>query len=150
LAEFVDVNPNDGDNYNWKHGDYPRISGDQYIWWVFNDKGDAKTETTSESMDLEIHAAAFAFATNDCLNEATFYNYKIRSKSTFPLFDTYMATWCDADLGNAFDDYVGCDTARGLGILYNGDSMMMVLVGMDLRFLWLVSIISKVQHIVIL
>jgi hypothetical protein len=33
-----------------------------------------------------------------------------------------MATWCDADLGYAFDDYVGCDTSRGLGILYNGDS----------------------------
>ena len=122
LAEFVDMNPNDGDNYNWRNGDYPKISGDQYIWWVFNDKGDAKTETTSESMNLEIHAAAFAFATNDCLNEATFYNYKIKSLSTSDLEETYMATWCDADLGYAFDDYVGCDTARGLGILYNGDS----------------------------
>lgn len=122
LAEFIDVNPNDGPNYNWKAGDYPKISGDQYIWWIFNDKGDAKTETTSESMNLEIRAAAFAFATNDCLNEATFYNYKIKSLSAFDLSDTYMATWCDADLGYAFDDFVGCDTSRGLGILYNGDS----------------------------
>lgn len=122
LAEFVDVNPNDGEAYNWRNGDYPKISGDQYIWWVFNDVGDAKTETTSESMNLEIHAAAFAFATNDCLNEATFYNYKIRSLSSYDLTETYMATWCDADLGNAFDDYVGCDTSRGLGILYNGDA----------------------------
>jgi hypothetical protein len=56
------------------------------------------------------------------LNEATFYNYKIYNFSTNPLDSTYMATWCDADLGYAFDDYVGCDTARGLGILYNGDS----------------------------
>ena len=30
-----------------------------------------------------------------------------------------MATWTDADLGIATDDYIGCDTARGLGILYN-------------------------------
>jgi hypothetical protein len=120
LAEFVDHNGNN--IYEWRKGDYPKISGDQYIWWVFNDKGDAKTETTSESMNLEIHASAFAFATNDCLNEATFYNYKIKSLSTFDLKDTYMATWCDADLGYAWDDYVGCDTARGLGILYNGDS----------------------------
>ncbi|MBK7763416.1 MAG: T9SS type A sorting domain-containing protein [Bacteroidetes bacterium] len=122
LAEFVDVNPFDGPGYNWRNGDYPKISGDQYIWWIFNDKGDAKTETTSESMNLEIRAAAFAFATNDCLNEATFYNYKIKSLSAFDLTETYMATWCDADLGYAFDDFVGCDTARGLGILYNGDS----------------------------
>lgn len=122
LAEYVDVNPNDGPGYKWERGDYPKISGDQYIWWIFNDKGDAKTETTSESMNLEIHAAAFAFATNDCLNEATFYNYKIKSVGSSSYNDTYMATWCDADLGYAFDDYVGCDTARGLGILYNGDS----------------------------
>lgn len=120
MAEYVNVDGQPG--YNWRGGDYPKILGDQYIWWVFNDRGDAKTETTSESIGLEIHAAAFAFATNDCLNEATFYNYKIYNFSTNPLDSTYMATWCDADLGYAFDDFVGCDTARGLGILYNGDS----------------------------
>lgn len=120
MAEYVNVDGIDG--YDWRNGDYPSIVGDQYIWWVFNDRGDVKTETTSEAIGLEIHAAAFAFATNDCLNEATFYNYKVYNFSTSPLDSTYMATWCDADLGYAFDDYVGCDTSRGLGILYNGDS----------------------------
>lgn len=120
MAEYVDVDGIDG--YNWRNGDYPAIVGDQYIWWVFNDRGDVKTETTSDAIGLEIHAAAFAFSTNDCLNEATFYNYKVYNFSTSPLDSTYMATWCDADLGYAFDDYVGCDTSRGLGILYNGDS----------------------------
>lgn len=120
MAPFVDLDSNGV--YEWRKGDYPEILGDQYIWWVFNDRGDAKTETTSESIGLEIHAAAFAFATNDCLNEATFYNYKIHNYGTSSLDSTFMATWCDADLGYAFDDFVGCDTARGLGILYNGDS----------------------------
>jgi hypothetical protein len=119
MAPFVDVDGLDG--YNWRNGDYPEILGDQYIWWVFNDKGDAKTETGSDAIGLEIHAAAFAFATNNCLNDATFYNYKIYNYSTSQLDSTFMATWCDADLGYAFDDYVGCDVARGLGILYNGD-----------------------------
>jgi len=120
LAEYVNVDGVDG--YDWRNGDYPAIVGDQYIWWVFNDRGDVKTETTSEAIGLEIHAAAFAFSTNDCLNESTFYNYKVYNFSTSPLDSTYMATWCDADLGYAFDDYVGCDTSRGLGILYNGDA----------------------------
>ncbi|KXK43797.1 MAG: hypothetical protein UZ11_BCD004000477 [Bacteroidetes bacterium OLB11] len=80
FAPFVDVD-NDG-VYNWHKGDYPSILGDQYIWWVFNDKGNAKTETQSEAIGLEIHAAAFAFSTNDCLNEATFYNYKVFNYST--------------------------------------------------------------------
>lgn len=119
MAPFVDLDSNG--KYEWKKGDYPQIMGDQYIWWVFNDKGDAKTETGSDAIGLEIHAAAFAFSTNNCLNDATFYNYKINNYSTSDLDSTYMATWCDADLGYAFDDYVGCDTGRGLGILYNGD-----------------------------
>lgn len=120
MAPYVDIDGEPG--YNWHNGDYPSILGDQYIWWVFNDKGNSKTETQSEAIGLEIHAAAFAFSTNDCLNEATFYNYKVYNSSTSDLDSTYMATWCDADLGYAFDDYVGCDTSRGLGILYNGDS----------------------------
>jgi len=120
MAEYVNVDGIDG--YDWRNGDYPSIVGDQYIWWVFNDRGDVKTETTSEAIGLEIHSAAFAFSTNDCLNEATFYNYKVYNYSTSPLDSTYMATWSDADLGYAFDDFVGCDTTRGLGILYNGDS----------------------------
>ena len=120
MADYVDVDGIAG--YDWRNGDYPAIVGDQYIWWVFNDRGDVKTETTSEAIGLEIHAAAFAFSTNDCLNEATFYNFKVYNFSTSPLDSTYMATWCDADLGYAFDDYVGCDTNRGLGILYNGDA----------------------------
>nr|MBP6315616.1 hypothetical protein [Chitinophagaceae bacterium] len=120
MAPYVDVDNEPG--YNWRNGDYPAILGDQYIWWVFNDKGNAKTETQSDAIGLEIHTGAFAFSTNDCLNEATFYNFKIYNFSTSQLDSTYMATWCDADLGYAFDDFVGCDTARGLGILYNGDS----------------------------
>lgn len=120
MAEYVNVDGIDG--YDWRNGDYPAIVGDQYIWWVFNDRGDVKTETTSEAIGLEIHAAAFAFSTNDCLNEATFYDYKVYNFSTSPLDSTYMATFCDADLGYAFDDYVGCDTVRGLGVLYNGDA----------------------------
>ncbi len=119
MAPFVDVD-NDG-AYNWLKGDYPDILGDQYIWYVFNDKGDAKTQTQSDAIGLEIHLGAFAFATSDCLNDATFYNYRVHNWSTSIIDSTYMATWTDADLGFSRDDYIGCDTARGLGVLYNGD-----------------------------
>ena len=119
MAPFVDVD-NDG-VYNWRKGDYPSILGDQYIWYVFNDKGDAKTQTQSDAINVEIHLGAFAFATGDCLNDATFYNYRVFNWSSAILDSTYMATWTDADMGFAFDDFIGCDTARGLGILYNGD-----------------------------
>ena len=40
LAPFVDVD-NDG-NYNPLNGDYPKIKGNQSIWWVMNDNGNRK------------------------------------------------------------------------------------------------------------
>ncbi len=118
-APFVDVNF-DG-KYNYLDGDYPEIDGDQYIWWVFNDKGGAKTFTNTDNIGLEIQTSAFAFSTADCLNEASFINYKIINRGNSTFDTTYMATWTDADLGNFNDDYVGCDVSRGLGILYNAD-----------------------------
>jgi hypothetical protein len=118
-APFVDRR---GDGiYDYLDGDYPKITGDQYIWWVFNDKGNTKTETSTPGIGLEISASAFAFQTSDELNDATFYNYRIVNKATSSLDSTFMSTWTDADLGYAFDDFVGCDVQRGLGILYNGD-----------------------------
>jgi hypothetical protein len=119
-APWVDRG-NDDDVYDYLDGDYPRITGDQYIWWVFNDRGNSKTETGTPGIGLEIAAAAFAFQTSDELNDATFYNYRIVNKATSSLDSTFMSTWTDADLGYAYDDFVGCDVQRGLGILYNGD-----------------------------
>jgi hypothetical protein len=119
-APFIDNNA-DG-KYNYLDGDYPDINGDQYIWWVFNDKGNAKTFTNTDNIGLEIQTSAFAFSTADCLNEATFINYKIINRGNSTFDSTYMATWTDADLGNYADDYIGCDVNRSLGIMYNADA----------------------------
>lgn len=97
------------------------LFGDATIWWVYNDRGNIHTETGGEAIGMEFRAQAFAFATNDELNNMTFYNYQIINRSSFTLKNTYFGVWTDADLGNAFDDFVGCDVQRGLGYLYNGD-----------------------------
>lgn len=96
------------------------IKGDQTLWWVFNDKGNAHTETSGSPIGLEIRAQAFAFATNDVINNMTFYSYEIINRSTFELTQTYFSPWVDTDLGYAWDDFVGCDVLRGLGYCYNG------------------------------
>ena len=96
------------------------IKGDQTIWWVFNDKGNAHTETGGSAIGMEIRAQAFAFATNDEINNMTFYSYEIINRSTYTLTNTYFSPWTDVDLGYAKDDYVGCDVSRGLGYGYNG------------------------------
>lgn len=96
------------------------LFGDQTFWWVFNDKGNVHTETNAPPIGMEIHGQAFAFATSDEINDMTFYNFELINRSTFTLTDTYFASYVDPDNGFAFDDYVGCDVARGLGYCYNG------------------------------
>lgn len=96
------------------------LKGDQTIWWVFNDKGNTHTESNGNEIGLEIRAQAFAFSTNDEINNMTFYSYEIINRSTYELQQTYFSQWVDPDLGYGYDDYVGCDVRRGLGYCYNG------------------------------
>jgi len=131
LAPFFDV---DGDGiYDPSTGDYPSLGTikeadgqsdvvpDKMIWWVYNDKGNIHTETNGEAIGLEINATAFAFKTNDEINNMTFYKYIMANKASNILDSVYFAQWCDPDLGAYDDDYVGCDTLANLGIVYNGD-----------------------------
>jgi hypothetical protein len=136
LAPFFDRNE-DG-HYNWEDGDYPwhdidrskdcktdrRVSlyGDVNYWWVMNDKGNIHTETGADPIGMEIRAQAFAFASNDEINNMTFYNYELINRGTQTLYNTYFGFFTDGALGNPFDDYVGCDVNRGLGYYYNGDN----------------------------
>lgn len=141
LAPFYDYPGPDGLGdglYNPEDGDHPwyddilgrddiecgmdrRISlfGDKTHWWVFNDRGNIHTETGADPIGMEIRAQAFSFATNDEVNRMTFYNYEMINRSTQTLANTYFTNYVDADVGFAFDDYIGCDVARGLGYAYN-------------------------------
>jgi len=96
------------------------LKGDQTLWSVYNDKGNYHSETTGDPIGMEIRAQYFAFATNDEINNMTFYSYEIINRSTYTLTGTYFSQWVDPDLGYANDDYVGCDVNRGLGYCYNG------------------------------
>ena len=116
LAPYFDAN-NDG-LYNYLDGDYPHFNlsgiypidsltgqpdcdnylfGDKSVWWVFNDVGNAKTETFSAPIGLEIRAQAFAYTSSDVdLNNATFYQYQIINRSSDSIFQSYVGMWCDA------------------------------------------------------
>ena len=138
LAPFTDVN-NDGD-YDPTAGDYPGydleqvvdcetrlasdpvpLFGDQNIWWVANDKGAQHSETGGQPIGMEIRSQAFAFSTNDEVNNMTFYNYMLINRGTQTLTNTYFGQYADPDLGGSDDDFTGCDVQRGLGYVYNGD-----------------------------
>ncbi len=99
------------------------LKGDQTLWSVYNDKGNYHSETTGEPIGMEIRAQYFAFATNDEINNMSFYSYEIINRSTYTLTGTYFSQWVDPDLGYTNDDYVGCDVNRGLGYCYNGTTI---------------------------
>ncbi|MFM7234489.1 MAG: T9SS C-terminal target domain-containing protein, partial [Flavobacteriales bacterium] len=139
IAPFYDYNNNGV--YEPESGDYPwydltreidckgrrredivPLYGDQTYYWVFNDKGNIHTETGGQAIGMEIRAQAFAFSTNDEVNNMTFYNYVLINQGSQTLQDTYFGTWIDLDIGGHVDDYVGCDVQRGLGYGYNGDA----------------------------
>ncbi len=127
LAPFVDVN---GDGiYNWKDGDYPKIKGDQTLYYIFNDNYTQHTETNGKPLGIEVHAMAYAYGCPNSLagkNElayTTFYDYKIYNRSNNNYHDVYIGLWSDADIGCYNDDYVGSDPNLNLGFCYNSTAI---------------------------
>lgn len=118
LAPYVNV----GGSLDYEPGtDYPKITGDMALWWVYNDKGNVHTETDALPIGLELHTMAFGFTTNNEINNMTFYRTEVINRASDYIDKCYFGQWVDPDLGNYADDYVGCDVPRSLGICYNGD-----------------------------
>jgi hypothetical protein len=140
MAPFVDVD-NDG-IYNYQHGDYPKIKGHQAIWWIFNDKK-VHAHSNSAPLNIEVKAMAYACITNDALNDMTFYDFTITHKGANALTHTRFGLNCDFDLGAAYDDYVGSDPSRRMGICYNSDAFDDGLTGYGNALTQIAAIILK-------
>ena len=126
LAPFVDYN-NDG-IYNPYDGDYPKIKGDQALYFIFNNNFPGHGDGGCNDMGLEIQAMAYAYGCPTSLtgkpelNATTFYNYKITNRSNLNFHDVYFGLMSDADMGNYNDDYFGCNVKGNYGFVYNGDT----------------------------
>lgn len=113
-----DGNPN---NYDITKGDRPDMIGDQMIWWVMNDVGNAHKRTSTDPIGVEVQTTAFAFNQAGDLGNMTFYRTKIIYKGKSNLTQTMLSLWSDVDLGDSSDDYLGVDTTLSLGYVYNSD-----------------------------
>ncbi len=125
LAPFVDHN---GDGlYNPNDGDYPKIKGDQTLYFIYNDKLAARTNTFSP-MGIEVQGMAYAYGCPAVVNGhneltyTTFYDYKIINRSSTNYHDVFVSMWSDVDLGYYGDDYIGCNVADNYGYAYNADA----------------------------
>jgi len=137
LGAFWDED--DNGIYNPEGGDFPIIEirgclpetrkeaielvPDEMIFWIYNDAGNVHRETFGDAINMEIQVQAFAYATNDEINDMTFMRYKLINRAKEDIRETYFAMWVDPDLGCAFDDYIGCDVERSLAYTYNVDAL---------------------------
>lgn len=124
-------------NYDPLKGDFPIIDirgcepenraqayeliPDEMIFWVYNDNGGAHRLSFATPIKMEVQVQAFAYKTNDAINDMTFNRYKLINKASEDIRETYFAMWVDPDLGCYQDDYVGCDPERSLAYVYNED-----------------------------
>jgi hypothetical protein len=67
----------------------------------------------------EVHLTAWAY-TQTSYADIQFLKFVIINKGLQPWTRTYLSLISDPDLGEAVDDYIGCDTTRKLGFCYNG------------------------------
>ena len=123
IAPFVDV---DSDGIYIPHnGDFPKIKGDEAIFYIVNDNGGVHTETGGLPLGVEIQGMAYAF---DCPDDSALFNsifidYTIINRSIYTYDSTYIGSFNDIDLGFAEDDYLGCDVYRSTIFGYNGKSI---------------------------
>lgn len=122
LAPFVDVNA-DG-LYNPLSGDYPVMKGDQMLWWIINDTGaTVHQQSETPALGVDIAITAYTYHRNTISDRIIFYEYLIKNHSAISYDSFRVGVFADVDLGNAFDDYIGFDSSRRLGVVYNGKSV---------------------------
>lgn len=131
LGAFFDA---DGDNsYDPCSGDYPAIEvkgcptesnfPDEIVFWVYNDAGNTHTNTNGSPIRMEVQVQGFGYATNDQINDMTFYRYKLINRAVTSIDSTFFGMWVDPDLGCSEDDFIGSDTSRSLMYVYNQDEL---------------------------
>ncbi|MFA6152749.1 MAG: T9SS type A sorting domain-containing protein [Chitinophagaceae bacterium] len=117
MAPFVDV---DGDgNYNSLKGDYPKMKGEQMLWWILNDNGKAHTISKGLPLKVEVLISAYAYQRNSAADRILYYEYTIKNKSGQTYTNFRVGNWAEGDLGNPSDDFMGVDSSRRMAIMFN-------------------------------
>ncbi len=98
---------------------------DQTLWYVSNDMSDARTQNLAgcPPIGIEMQRTIWGYKRAGALGNTIFASSLIINKSGAPIDSMFFVQWADPDLGDAGDDYAGCDTTRSLGYIYNGGAV---------------------------
>jgi len=98
--------------------DPPLLLGDQTHWCIYNDLNPSDHFFASP-IGIEVRTTIFGLDRSDELGNVMFLKWLIINKGGNTIDSTYISMWSDPDIGEAFDDYVGCDTTLNVGYCYN-------------------------------
>ena len=121
-APFEDV---DGDGSYDPTKDIPGFVGaDQTIWYVANDYNEdvCKQLYGSKPMGVEVQATFWGYRAAGAVGNIMFRKYKIINTSSSNFDSMFVSMWSDPDLGDAGDDFSGCDTSLSMMFTYNGNA----------------------------
>jgi len=100
--------------------DHPEFIGDQVIFYVMHDALETNHSTfNTDPLGIEVQMTIWGYDRNDAFGDMVFVRARIFNMGGNDIKDTYLGLWSDPDLGDAGDDFVGCDTSLSLGFCYN-------------------------------
>jgi hypothetical protein len=94
----------------------------QTLYYVANDLNAGRVNNAFHSapIGLEMHRTVWGYPEGTAITSTIFASTLIINKSGATVDSMYLMQWADPDVGDAGDDYAGCDVARNLGFAYNG------------------------------
>ncbi len=105
--------------------DIPGVPGaHQTLWYVAND---LDVETCrglygADPMKVEFQVTVWGYNMPQSIyDNVMFKKYKLINKNDVDIDSMYISQWADIDIGDAGDDFAGCDTLLNLMYCYNGD-----------------------------
>ena len=100
--------------------DHPEFIGDQVIFYTMTD-GDASSHTlyNTSPLGIEVRVTMWGYNRPDAFGDMMFVKMQAYNKGGNEITDMFVGLWDDPDLGDAGDDWVGCDTELSLGYCYN-------------------------------
>ncbi len=124
-APYVDVNHNG--TYEFVI-DTPGVRGAAQTIFVCLTDADPGNHSNSEGFGggtlplfAEAHLTAWGYD-HAGLEDIQFFKWVVINKYIFSWDTAYFSINCDPDLGDANDDYIGCDTNRNMTYVYNSDN----------------------------
>ncbi|MBN2572656.1 MAG: hypothetical protein JXA68_11050 [Ignavibacteriales bacterium] len=119
-APYEDVNNNGQYDYEVDIPGEPGAA--QSIWFVVNDLDAAQCQFLygSNPIGLEMRASIWGYTSSQALQNMFFRKYTLINRSANTVDSMYVCLWSDPDVGDAGDDFVGCDVDKSLAYAYNG------------------------------